>query len=339
MTVPSVAVEHVSLGLVCPRCHGELATQPDGYDCTQCHAHYPVVLGIPDFRLVPDPWIGIEDDREKARRLEARSHGASLEAMVRTYWSMTPGTSDGQAARFVQHVMSAYDRSREWLDGLDAGQQRPSGTWLDVGTGTGDLACAIADHGVRSVGIDVAFRWLVVARRRAELAGVSIDLICCNAEHLPFADATFSRVVSVGTLEHCSDAERALAEARRVLVPRGDVRLRTVNRYTMLSEPHVGIWGVGFVPRHLADRYVKWRGGDGYEHHRPLSSRELRRGLDRAGFASVRVDAAPLLATERERLGTMRRAAGAYERSRTMPIVRSALRMTAPLLEASGVAT
>jgi len=338
VTVASVTGEQVSLGVVCPRCRGGLAVQLDAYDCNRCHVRFPVVLGIPDFRLVPDPWISLEDDREKARRLESRSQGASLEAMVRTYWSMTPGTPDAQATRFVHHVMTAHDRSREWLDRLDSTGTRPLGTWLDVGTGTGDLGCAIAEKGLGAVGIDVAMRWLVVARRRAELAGANIDLVCCNAEYLPFADGAFSRVVSVGTLEHCTDADRALAESRRVLSARGDIRLRTVNRYTVLPEPHVGIWGVGFVPRVMADAYVKWRGGPGYEHHRPLSSRELRRGLRRAGFASVRVDAAPLLGTERARLAGMSWAAEAYEHSRRLPLSRNALRWAAPLLEASGVA-
>jgi SAM-dependent methyltransferase len=202
------------------------------------------VLGIPDFRVFPDPWIGLDDDREKARRLEERSRGASLEAMVRAYWAMTPGTPTHHAARFVQHVMTAHERSREWLDRLDEASPSPPGGWLDVGTGTGDLACAVAAQGIQAVGVDIAMRWLVVARRRAELSGVAVDLVCCNAEHLPFADATFARVVSVGALEHCVSANRALSEARRVLV-RGGVRLRTVNRFTMLAEPHVGIWGVG----------------------------------------------------------------------------------------------
>jgi ubiquinone/menaquinone biosynthesis C-methylase UbiE len=258
--------------------------------------------------------------------------------MVRTYWAMTPGTPVDQAARFVQHVMTAEARSREWLDRLDEPGRSPSGTWLDVGTGTGDLACVMAERGIRPVGIDVALRWLVVARRRAELAGVAVDFICCNAEHLPFADAAFSRVASVGTIEHCFDASRALCEARRVLSRNGDLRVRTVNRFTVLPEPHVNLWGVGFVPRRMADRYVRWRGGQGYEHHRPLSWRELRRGMARAGFGSLRVEAAPLLAAERARLGRARWVGDGYERARRIPLVRTALRLTAPLLEASGVA-
>jgi len=338
VTAASVAAQHLSLGVVCPRCHGGLEARPDAFDCERCHASYPVVLGIVDFRLAPDPWIGLEDDREKARRLEERSRGASLEAMVRTYWSMTTGTSVDQAARFAQHVMTADARSREWLDRLDESNRPPSGPWLDVGTGTGDLACIVAERGIRAVGIDVALRWLVVARRRAELAGVSVELICCNAEHLPFANATFARVASVGTIEHCADAQQVLGEARRVLSPNGDIRIRTVNRFTILPEPHVNVWGVGFVPRRMADRYVRWRGGQGYEHHRPLSWRELRRRMRRAGFGSVRVEAAALLAAERARLGRAGWAGDGYERARRTPLVRSALRFATPLLEASGVA-
>jgi SAM-dependent methyltransferase len=338
VTSLSVAPIHHSLGYACPRCSGELVAESHAFTCARCDARFPVVLGIPDFRLFPDPWIGLEDDREKARRLEERSRGASLEAMVEAYWSMTPGTPAAQAARFVQHVMHAHARSREWIEGLTESATRPSGPWLDVGTGTGDVAAVAAERGIRAVGVDIAMRWLVVARRRAELAGVAVDLVCCNAEHLPFTSGTFARVVSVGTIEHCADADRVLAESRRVLLPGGDVRVRTVNRFSLMPEPHVGVWGVGFVPRSHADRYVRWRGGDGYQHHRPLSSREIRRGLRRAGFRSVRVDAAPMLATERSRLGGLAWAAGVYDHARRLPGSRQALRWTAPLLEASGVA-
>ena len=337
MTAASVAPTRQALGFICPRCHGALANDADAFHCAACQLSFPVVLGIPDFRLEPDPWISLEDDREKARRLESRCRGASLEGMVRTYWSMTPGTPAAQAARFVQHVMTAADRSREWLGHLgEPNDDRQP--WLDVGTGTGDLAVVVAERGHAVVGVDVAMRWLVVARRRAELAGVEAEFVCCNAEFLPFLPGTFARVTSVGTIEHCSDARRALSEARRVTAAGGDVRLRTVNRYTMLAEPHVGIWGVGFVPRPLADRYVRWRGGQGYAHHHPLSPRELRRGLTRAGFADVRVEAAPMLGSERARLGGASWVADVYEHARRLPIARSAIRWSAPLLEAAGVA-
>jgi len=337
VTVASMTPVTSSLGYACPRCHGALASTPVAYACNACQSVFPVIMGIPDFRLLPDPWISMADDRDKAQRLVERTRGASLEEMVRAYWAMTPGTPQTLASRFVEHVMGADRRSREWLAAIGASPP-VDGAWLDIGTGTGDVAVIVAERGIRAVGVDIAMRWLVVAKRRAELAGASVDFVCCDAEHLPFPARSFARVVSVGMIEHCIDANRALNESRRVLVAGGDARVRTVNRYTIMPEPHVGVWGVGYVPRRMADRYVQWRSGQRYEHHRPLSSRELRSGLQSAGFRDVRVDAAPMLPSEQARLGSLAWASAAYNRARNAPIARNGLRVIAPLLEASGVA-
>ena len=334
---------------VCPRCRGALArgggeggrSAGDGgehYRCAPCAAAYPVVLGIPDFRVAPDPWIGLEEDREKARRLEAVTRGLGFEETVRAYWAMTPDTPPALAERFTAYVLGAEPRARRWLAALHAAEgDAPAGPWLEVGCGSGDLVAAAAAHGVTVVGVDVALRWLVAARKRPALARRAHQLVCCNGEHLPFADGAFARVVSVGTLEHCRDADAVVAEGRRVLQPAGVFRARTVNRFTLLPEPHVDVWGVGLVPRRWADPYVRWRSGRRYLHHRPLSGRELRRGLRRAGFADVRVAPAPLLDAERLP-DAMRWAAPLYERLRRLPVVRAGLGWVAPLLEARGVA-
>ena len=54
---------------VCPRCKGPLLTQENAYTCEACNATYPVVMGIPDFRVFDDPWIEKEDDYAKAARI------------------------------------------------------------------------------------------------------------------------------------------------------------------------------------------------------------------------------------------------------------------------------
>lgn len=33
-----------------------------------------------------------------------------------------------------------------------------------------------------------------------------------------------------------------------------------MNRFSLLPEPHVGLWGVGFLSRQTADTYVRWPG-------------------------------------------------------------------------------
>ena len=324
---------------VCPRCHGPLVTAPESHRCAACAATYPIVLGIPDFRLFPDPWLGLDDDRDKARRLAALVEGLSFPNAVRAYWEITPTTPRPQAERFTQFVLGAEARSGELLDALDRAEgSAADGCWLDIGCGTGDVLAAGAGRGVAVMGVDIALRWLVVAARRDALAGRRAQLVCANGEHLPFAPGSFARVLALGTLEHCRSAATVAAEAHRVLRRDGLLRVRTVNRFSLLREPHVGVWGVGFIPRRWADRYVHWRSGQRYVHHQPLSSRELARGLRHAGFAGVRVGAAALLPSDRERLGRATRwAAPIYERARALPFIRALVRWVAPLLDARAI--
>jgi ubiquinone/menaquinone biosynthesis C-methylase UbiE len=298
-----------------------------------------VIAGIADFRLAPDPWIGIQEDREKALRIEEATRELAFEDAVRAYWRMTPDTPSERAARFQEHVRIAAARSREWLETLPPTPQvLATEPWIDLGCGSGDLLAAAGTRGISVIGIDVALRWLVIARKRPELSGRNARLVCCGAEHLPFADGAFGRAVSLGLLEHCGDPGAVFREARRVLRAGASVHLRTVNRYSLLVEPHVDLWGVGFVPRRFADSYVRLRNGQRYLHHRPLSRRELAAALRRAGFRRIVVRAAPSLPSERARLATLARAiAPGYEMARRAPFARSALAWIAPLLEASGV--
>jgi SAM-dependent methyltransferase/uncharacterized protein YbaR (Trm112 family) len=327
----------VSPPYVCPACRAALEFRPgadEHYSCGACSRRYPVVIGIPDFRLRPDPWIGLEADREKGIALERDTLDADFETTVRAYWARTPETPHDHAERFTRFVVAAEPRATEWLSRVSPVASNDA-CWLDLGCGTGDLVLAGLRRGQPMVGIDIAFRWLVVARRRLQRAGLTAPLVCCNAEHLPFADASFAGVASVGTIEHCSDADALLSEAARVLGSQGVLHLRTVNRFSLLPEPHVGVWGVGLVPRRWADAYVRWRSGQHYRHHRPLSPRELRRGLQSAGFRRVRVSPAALLADDRARAGALGAIAPMYDLLRRMPVLADMLSWGAPLLEAS----
>lgn len=326
---------------VCPRCQGSLRHDTEAFYCHACSATYPVVLGIADFRLFPDPWIGIEEDREKGRRLEVETTGLDFAATVRAYWAMTPGTPSALAERFTERVLAAEERADDWLSWMAAEDAvDPGGICLDIGCGTADLAAAITRRGGHVIGLDIAFRWLVAARKRPSIVAANCVLVCANGEHLPLAKGSIDRVFTAGTLEHCTDASRVMTEARRVLVPGGTLRVRTVNRYSLLREPHVGLWGVGFVPRRWADAFVRWRSGQRYLHHRPLSRGEVARDLVRAGFSGVRVAAAPLLAADRRRLpGALGWASRAYGIARALPVIGTALAWIAPELEGRGVAT
>ncbi len=325
-----------SVRRICPYCRGELAGDQESLRCDSCQRAFPVLLDIPDLRVAPDPWIGLVEDRAKALRVE-RESAPGFEAAVRHYWALTPGTPTADATRHIDHVLHAGERTAEWVAALTP-TPTPGEQWLDLGCGTADLAAA-APPGVTVSGLDIAFRWLVIARRRLREAERTADLVCGNAEALPHPDASFDRVIALGTLEHCADLGAALAEARRVLRPGGHLHIRTANRYSLLAEPHVGIWGAGWLPRHWADRYVRWRGGTGYQHHWPRGAGALARALDRAGFRQVTVRAAGMLAAERSRLpAALAPMLPVYDAMRRLPIGGRACRAVAPLLDAQGVA-
>jgi SAM-dependent methyltransferase len=91
---------------------------------------------------------------------------------------------------------------------------------LDVGCGTGALACAAAERvgpKGRVVGLDPNEQMLAVARRKP--TGVTWEL--GRAESLPFDDASFDKVVSQFALMFFESKPTAIAEMLRVLRPQG----------------------------------------------------------------------------------------------------------------------
>ena len=61
-----------------------------------------------------------------------------------------------------------------------------------------------------------------------------------------------------------ADQQQLLSKAHRVLAPGGHLYVTTPNGFTLMPEPHVHLWGVGFLPRRFADRCVQFRLGVPY---------------------------------------------------------------------------
>jgi SAM-dependent methyltransferase len=92
---------------------------------------------------------------------------------------------------------------------------------LDVGCGTGHSYHLLEPR--ETVGVDVAADALAGQQRRT---------IVADMRELPLPDASFAAFVSVQSIEHVPDPQRALAEARRVLEPGGTAIFVTPNRLT-----------------------------------------------------------------------------------------------------------
>ena len=87
---------------------------------------------------------------------------------------------------------------------------------LDLGTGTGRAAMALARRGARVTGVDASKEMLSVARRRADEAGLQIDFSDGDAQSLAFPDATFEDAVCFRLLMHVPDWRLAVRELCRV---------------------------------------------------------------------------------------------------------------------------
>ena len=93
---------------------------------------------------------------------------------------------------------------------------------LDIGTGSGHTAFAVAEAGASVVGLDLTPKMLEEARRIRQKKGVGgVALILGDAHALPFPNGAFQAVTCRRTAHHFSNITEALREMHRVLCPRG----------------------------------------------------------------------------------------------------------------------
>lgn len=319
---------------VCPHCRGSLEPTLQKYVCSHCAREYPVICGVPDFRVEPDPYISIEEDRTKGQRLFRESEGRTFEQVLRHYYATTPEDPPDLAAHWIAHALQEVAIADAVLrdSRLISTGASCSGALLDVGCSTGALLVAASRSYRTLVGIDVAFRWLVAGQVRLREAGVSATLVCANAERLPFPERSFQAVACMDTLEHVHDARATVEEAYRVCAPGAAIVCTANNRYAPLREPNIRLWGIGYLPRRWQASYVAARRRDLHRYRVCLrSARELGRLFRAAGYRNIRIDAAPLSAPHL-RNRTLQRCLTIYNALRTLPLIHQAFKMAGPRL-------
>ncbi|MBY0339404.1 MAG: metalloregulator ArsR/SmtB family transcription factor [Acetobacteraceae bacterium] len=128
---------------------------------------------------------------------------------------------------------------------------------LDIGTGTGGLLELLAPRADRLLGVDASREMLALARARLAERGLADRAAVRQADmyRLPFADRSFAVVTLQMVLHHAEDPGAALAEAARVLAPRGrllvvdlaphgrpDVAKRFAHRWAGFSDAELHGW-------------------------------------------------------------------------------------------------
>ena len=171
--------------------------------------------------------------RESLSLLSARSaaeeSSADAQARNRTWWERLPMTyaawssaervpqrpEDFRAIRQTLLGHSPYLRER-----YDFARQRGA-RMLDLGCGSGVLACVFAEHGADVTAVDITEAGVQMTRRSAAALGCEVGVARMDAEALALRDGAFDYVFSWGVLHHTRNTEPGFREAARVLKPGG----------------------------------------------------------------------------------------------------------------------
>lgn len=217
------------------------------------------------------------------------------------YSELQPETHDAQkrsrkAAKIVSVLQHFF--GRDSLSGLLA---------LDLGCSTGFTVDVLRAAGCEAVGIDIDAPGLAHANAKF---GRDSHFICADGARLPFADKSVDIVVFNHIYEHVVDPDAIMSEIHRVLRRDGAVYLGLANKLGIV-EPHYRLPFLSWVPKRLADKYVRvTRRADNY-----YEQLRTRRGLRRMCSAfeiwdytyTILADPAAFCATDLipERLGRM----------------------------------
>jgi len=303
--------------------------------CAACSTGYDVVDGIPDLRVPTPAWVDFDRDKAEARRLAALGP-VSAEALARDVFGSRPHWTEARIRFRTQQVLEGPSRATRELDTWLAPAARAQGPLLEIGCGTGGLLAALPPDRA-AIGVDVSLAWLVVAKRLLAEHGRHFPLAAAVGEALPLPDGSAGAVVALDVIEHLADLRPVLREIDRVSAPGAALAFSTPNRFSLGAEPHVGIWGVGWLPRRVQPAYVEWRTGEPYTFARLLSAREAL-GLVRAHSRfDAAAEAPPIPDEELARFGARRAAlARAYNTLTRTPGMRQLLLAIGPFFHVTG---
>lgn len=318
---------------ICPECGSRVEAKPAAFVCGPCNRSYPVLFGIPDFRLRGDRYLSLEDERDKARKLHEFGKAHDFRQLVDHYYSITDDVPSHLVPTFTNYVLSASQRSVPALRALATDSGR---SLLDLGCGSGGALVSGQAFFKFRTGSDIALRWLVIAQKRLEEAGSIATLVCADAESLPFEPGTFSHVLASDLLENTSSPAAALQSSASVLEPGGRLYVSSSNARWVGPHPATGLWAAGLLPAGLRAAILRRRHGidllRAVSFVSPASVRHM------AGAAGLRqAQAGPLLPGPGQLAGRPARFrffAGGYSMLAKWPLLRTILLHAGPVFQA-----
>lgn len=128
---------------------------------------------------------------------------------------------NGPYQRISDHLAIAHDHL------MRAVPPQRGERWLDLATGTGEIAIRAAKGGAETTGVDLAPDLIETAKERAGEAGVEVDWQVGDAESLSHEDGAFNTVTSTFGVMFAPDHAAVAGELARVCQAGGRLALLT----------------------------------------------------------------------------------------------------------------
>ena len=129
---------------------------------------------------------------------------------------------------------------------------------LDLGAGEGRHTVEACRWPCRVVSVDLGRyellrgRYMLADLQRRGLAPGHADFIIADAQHLPFRDGAFDRVLCTEVLEHIPDDRQGLGELVRVLKPGGPIAVSVPSHF-----PETVFWAISWDYWHTPGGHVR----------------------------------------------------------------------------------
>ena len=127
-------------------------------------------------------------------------------------------------------VLLSYGQDRRWKRRLVARAAVAGARAVDLATGTGDIAFALASAGADVVGVDVTLRMIELANVKKETPAGTPRFLVGDMTALPFRAESFDLATAGYGLRNVPDLRAAIDEIHRVLKPGGAALSLDFNR-------------------------------------------------------------------------------------------------------------
>ena len=233
------------------------------------------------------------------------SNAGNLDRQNEEFWDELCGSALAQQHGLVgrdQQTLEAFDRVYlayypyllSYVDRFHLAGRRV----LEIGLGYGTLGQAIMRRGAEYHGLDISPGPVSMMRHRLALGGAPNDerIVQGSAAAIPFDDATFDYVYSIGCLHHTGALARSIDEVHRVLVPGGYAVVMlyhqdSARQLLRVRLPAVAarLRGRSGPSRNDVARMYDSNASGGAVPHTDFVSRQMARDLFRR-FSSVQID-------------------------------------------------